>query len=246
MTTPKDINDYKVDAAQYSKIDLGGRGTLYLSFRDIPGLIQKYMAPEKSWQNCHCIDYGCGAGRSTRFLKSIGFQHVDGYDVSQTMLHDAKKLDPAGHYNLIQSAKIPASNNTYDLALASFVFVEMGDKQAIENIFKEIHRVLKPQGLFMIVTTSLELYNPNHKWLSYRVLTDKPELESGHIVPIKMTDINLDLYDYLWDAQDYKKWARDSHFTIVGEDHPKGKSTDNIDWASEVKVSPYTLYILKK
>ena len=244
MSAPKDSNDY--DAAEYSTIDLKGEKTLYLSFRDLPGLIQKYIPADKPWKDCKCIDYGCGSGRSTRFLKSIGFAHVDGFDVSQTMLNDAKKFDPSGHYQLIQSAKIPASNNSYDLALASFVFVEVGGKQTIENIFQEIRRVLKPDGLFIIVTTSPELYNPSNNWLSYRVLTDQNSFKSGDAIPIKLTDIHLELVDYLWKEADYQEWARQSHMKILAEDNPKGKPSDDISWASESKVAPYSLYVMKK
>jgi ubiquinone/menaquinone biosynthesis C-methylase UbiE len=246
MTTSKDLNDYNVDAKEYSKIDIKGKKTLFLSFRDIPGLIQKYLPADKPWKDCKCIDYGCGAGRSTRYLKSIGFSHVDGFDINQTTLKDAKKNDPSGHYSLIQNAKIPAANNTYDLALASFVFVEVGDKDMAEDIFKEIHRVLKPKGIFIIVTTSPELYNPGHPWLSYRILTEETQFKSGDVIPIKMTDIDLKLFDYFWTEKDYKEWAQGSHLKILETDHPKGKPSDDIGWASEAKVAPYTLYVLQK
>lgn len=246
MTIPKDINDYNVDAEKYSKIDLKGKGTLFLSFRDIPGLIQKYLQTDVPWKDCKCIDYGCGAGRSTRFLKSIGFPEVDGFDVSQTMLKDAKKFDPTGHYTLIQSAKIPANNNTYDLAFASFIFIEIGDKNAIEDIFREICRVLKPNGIFIIVTTNRNLYNPDSKWLSYKALSDKKNLQSGDVISLKMTDIDLELADYFWSDEDYEQWTEEAHMTLLAKDNPKGKDSDNIKWASEAKVSPYTLYVLRK
>jgi trans-aconitate methyltransferase len=51
-------------AAAYAKLDFPG--TYYLAFRDLPELIHTHTSKGKA------IDFGCGAGRSTRFLKSYG------------------------------------------------------------------------------------------------------------------------------------------------------------------------------
>jgi len=57
-------HDYGKHASQYA--EFGIDNTNYLAFRDIPQLIQKHA------KGVAALDYGCGAGRSTRFLKNLG------------------------------------------------------------------------------------------------------------------------------------------------------------------------------
>src|SRR6478672_10759794 len=78
-------HDYEKHAGEYA--ELGMEGKQYLAFRDIPMLIREYAGAIAS-----VLDYGCGAGRSTRFLKRLGFNAV-GVDVSQEMLEQARSKD---------------------------------------------------------------------------------------------------------------------------------------------------------
>src|SRR5215472_185361 len=71
-------------------------GTYYLAFRDLSGLIRRH-----NHGSC-ALDFGCGTGRSTRFLRNLGL-NVIGADVSQAMLDHARALDPSGEYRLIRN-----------------------------------------------------------------------------------------------------------------------------------------------
>ena len=62
-------------------------GTYYLAFRDLPALIRRHGS--------RALDFGCGTGRSTRFLRNLGLK-VIGVDISQAMLDQARALDPSG------------------------------------------------------------------------------------------------------------------------------------------------------
>jgi len=55
----------------------GVSGTYYLAYRDLPALIQQHVPGRRA------LDFGCGAGRSTRFLQRLGFQ-VFGADIPWT------------------------------------------------------------------------------------------------------------------------------------------------------------------
>jgi SAM-dependent methyltransferase len=70
-------------------------GTYYLAFRDLPALIRHYN------HGSHALDFGCGTGRSTRFLRNLGL-NVIGADISQAMLDQARTLDPSGEYHLFR------------------------------------------------------------------------------------------------------------------------------------------------
>jgi len=83
-------HDYEKHAGEYA--ELGIEGTQHLAFRDIPMLIREYAGSIAS-----ALDYGCGAGRSTRFLKRLGFNAV-GVDTSREMLEQARSKDRLGEY----------------------------------------------------------------------------------------------------------------------------------------------------
>lgn len=62
-------HDYKKYANDYSK--LGVTGTYFLEFRDIPFILEEYAKDKKK-----ILDYGCGTGRSTRFIKDLGYVDI--------------------------------------------------------------------------------------------------------------------------------------------------------------------------
>ena len=86
---PAFANSYADDrrADAYARLDFPG--SYYLAFRDIPALIGDVTT------GLVALDFGCGAGRSTRFLARLGF-HVTGVDISPEMLAQARRLDQAG------------------------------------------------------------------------------------------------------------------------------------------------------
>jgi ubiquinone/menaquinone biosynthesis C-methylase UbiE len=53
-------------------------GTYYLAFRELPALIRRYNHGRRA------LDFGCGTGRSTRFLRNLGLE-VIGADISEAM-----------------------------------------------------------------------------------------------------------------------------------------------------------------
>ena len=69
-------------------------GTYYLAFRDLPQILKAHVCGERA------LDFGCGTGRSTRFLQNLGF-NVIGVDISVEMLRLAREHDPKGHYLLV-------------------------------------------------------------------------------------------------------------------------------------------------
>jgi ubiquinone/menaquinone biosynthesis C-methylase UbiE len=79
-------------AESYSKLEFPN--TYYLAYRDLPKIISAHVVGHKA------IDFGCGTGRSTRFLKQLGFDVV-GIDISNDMLEIAKKLDITGDYQSV-------------------------------------------------------------------------------------------------------------------------------------------------
>ncbi|HSJ16044.1 MAG TPA: class I SAM-dependent methyltransferase, partial [Longimicrobiales bacterium] len=101
-------------AAAYAT--LGFPGTYYLAFRDLPALIHEHVAGRRA------LDFGCGAGRSTRFLQQLGFD-ATGIDISASMIAAARRADPGGSYRLVADGDFgELEPGRFDLILSAFAF----------------------------------------------------------------------------------------------------------------------------
>ena len=86
-------------ASAYDQLDLGG--TYHLAFRDLPALLREHVAGDRA------VDFGCGTGRSTRYLKALGFRTV-GLDISAEMVAIARARDELGDYRVIEDGDFSA------------------------------------------------------------------------------------------------------------------------------------------
>lgn len=87
-------NVYEDRARADAYAELEFPGTYYLAYRDLPAILRRQIHGNAA------LDFGCGAGRSTRFLRELGFD-VIGIDISEPMLTLARQRDPDGEYLLV-------------------------------------------------------------------------------------------------------------------------------------------------
>ena len=230
-------HDYGKYAPTYA--ELGMDGPNYLAFRDIPKLIQKHA------KGMEALDYGCGAGRSTRFLKDLGL-HVVGVDISQDMLEQAVSRDRSTSYYNIRSEQLPFEDESFDIVFSSFVFLEVSTKEEIEKIFLEMMRVLRRNGVIIIITSSMEVHKGNWIGFTYDFPENKRDIKSGETIKLQLRGTEMILYDYLWTDEDYKQILDRLGLRIVEHHKPLGYDTDPFEWLDEKKVSPVAIYIIKK
>jgi ubiquinone/menaquinone biosynthesis C-methylase UbiE len=101
-------------AESYSKLEFPN--TYYLAYRDMGEIISRHVTGNRA------IDFGCGTGRSTRFLKRFGF-NVTGIDISEDMLEIARNLDLSGDYQLASNGNYSHLGiNQIDLVQSIFTF----------------------------------------------------------------------------------------------------------------------------
>jgi ubiquinone/menaquinone biosynthesis C-methylase UbiE len=213
-------------------------GTAWLIFRDLPALVGKYVTGKKA------LDYGCGTGRSTRFLRDIGLEPL-GVDISEKMLTQAIHIDPRPHYLKIASGKIPVPDSSYDCVLSCLVLFDVSTKAELIAIMQEMSRILKEGGICIIVTGSEEMYK--HKWLSLDV--DYPEnktLQSGQNAKVRLKEFDMVFHDFFWTNQDCEELIKASQLKLVEKHFPLGEKGDGFPWIDELIVSPYAIYICRK
>lgn len=86
------VYDDERRADAYAKLEFPG--THYLAYRDLPKILREHVAGTRA------MDFGCGTGRSTRFLRTLGFDVV-GVDVAERMLARARQQNPEGSHRLV-------------------------------------------------------------------------------------------------------------------------------------------------
>lgn len=102
------------------------------------------------------LDLCCGSGQTTKFLVQYS-DHVTGLDLSPLSLSRAKKNVPQANYVEGFAQNMPFSDHSFDLVHTSVALHEMTTSE-LEQIFAEVYRVLKPQGIF----TFIDLHQPHN------------------------------------------------------------------------------------
>jgi ubiquinone/menaquinone biosynthesis C-methylase UbiE len=213
-------------------------GTPYLAFRDLPQIIKQFVIGKKT------IDYGSGGGESAIFLKSLGLDVV-GMDINPQMIAKSRVRDPLGKYIKITSGCISEANNTYDFVFAGFVLLEIGKKDEMLAVVKDISRVLKKGGVFITVVANENTYN--HDWLT--INTDFEENKSpvsGSRVKIQFRDIDLTIFDYYWSEKDYIEVLGKAGLEVVKVHKPLGLAGDRYEWRDEKIAAPSSVLISRK
>ena len=227
-------------AETYSKLQFPN--TYYLAYRDIPAIIFENVKGKKA------IDFGCGAGRSTRFLKELGFE-TTGIDISADMIKKANDIEPDGDYRLIAEGDLsPFESNTFDLVLSVFTFDNIPTWETKVRNFSELGRVLKEEGRIVSLVSSPEMYT--HEWASFST-KDFPEnqfAKSGDKVKVIITDTadERPVVDVVWWEEDYLEVYKQAGLELVNTYRPLAKESEPYPWVNETRIAPWVIYVLKK
>jgi SAM-dependent methyltransferase len=237
MSTFRNVYEDEERARAYADLDYPG--TYYLAFRDIPQLLQKHIAGSRA------LDFGCGAGRSTRFLRDLGFD-VTGIDVSDAMLRQARSRDPDGRYVLVRDGLDVLSGERYDLVFCAFPFDNIPASDRV-RVFRQLADLLAPDGHIVNLVSSTDIYV--HEWLSFstRDFPENRRAKSGDVVRIVMLDgaDQRPVEDIFWTDDDYAETFSAAGLQLVQLHRPLGNDSDGFDWVSERTVSPWTIHVLR-
>lgn len=227
-------------AQAYAKLEFPG--TYYLAYRDLPKIILTHVTGKNA------IDFGCGTGRSTRFLKKLGFD-TTGVDISKDMINKAKEIDPDGDYRLISESDLTQfKGNTFDLALSAFTFDNIPTMEKKIKNLKEITRLLNDEGKIINLVSSPEIYT--HEWASFST-KDYPEnrhARNGDKVKIIMTDVEdkRPVEDIVWTDEFYQDTYKRAGLEPIKTYKPLAKPTEPYKWVNETTIAPWVIYVLKK
>jgi ubiquinone/menaquinone biosynthesis C-methylase UbiE len=225
-------------AAAYAR--LGFANTYYLAYRDLPKILAENVAGKTA------LDFGCGTGRSTRFLRELGFDVV-GFDISAHMVEQARTLDLTGDYRLADARGLKAFNSgTFDLVLCAFPFDNIAGYETKIALLRDLSRLLTPAGKIVNVVSSPEIYW--HEWASFttRAFPENRSAKSGDIVRIITTDLPgvAAVEDILWTEESYSEVYARAGLRVVEKRKPLADGTEPFRWVNETKIAPWTIYVL--
>lgn len=227
-------------AESYAKLEFPN--TYYLAYRDLPDIISSHVTGKKA------IDFGCGTGRSTRFLKKMGFD-VTGIDISQDMLNIAKRLDPAGTYQIVSNGMYShLGENKYDLVQSIFTFDNIPGWENRTNILTGLSKLLKTTGKIICLDSTPELYT--NEWASFST-KDFPEnltAKTGDIVRDTMLDVedSRPVEDIFWTVEDYHTLFGKSGLVLDATYKPLGTKDEPYNWIAETQTAPWMIFVLSK
>jgi SAM-dependent methyltransferase len=215
-------------------------GTYYLAYRDLPAIIHKHVAGREA------LDFGCGAGRSTRFLKNLGFNAI-GLDISRRMIQLASDADPEGTYHLVDDGDFSAFDQArFDLILSAFAFDNIPDVTRRCELLRRLSRLLNNNGRIILLGSTPDIYI--HEWVSFTT-KDFPEnrrAKSGSPVRIVMKDVPdaRPVVDVVWFHQDYLKLFAAAELELIAHHTPLGRKNEPYDWLAEASIAPWVIYVL--
>src|SRR5262249_35756000 len=214
-------------------------GTYYLAFRDLPALIRRNSHGSRS------LDFGCGAGRSTRFLKNLGL-NVIGADISQAMLDQARSLDPSGEYHLIrENIAGEFAPQSFDIILAAFTFDNM-PTEAKADALSGLRLLLPPAGCLLLVVSSAAIYVNEWASFSTREFPENRNARDGDRVRIIMLDVpdRRPVEDVFCTDAHYRRLFESAGLSLLEVQSPLATGEDATQWVSETRTAAWTIYIL--
>jgi SAM-dependent methyltransferase len=194
------INCYEDVSRAEAYATLEFASTYYLAYRDLPAILSEHVTGTRA------LDFGCGAGRSTRFLRKLGF-NVSGVDLSEDMLRIARALGPPGDYRLVPGDNLTEFDaESFDLIVSLFTFDNVPSAAKV-RIFSDLRNLLRPAGTIVSVVSSPDIYM--HEWASFttRDFPENAAARSGDVVRIVVTDHQdrRPVEDILWTDESYRE-----------------------------------------
>jgi SAM-dependent methyltransferase len=213
-----------------------------LAYRDLPAIINANAKGRLA------LDFGCGTGRSSRFLTKLGFD-VCGIDISEEMILAAQSFDQKGEYLLIEPTNFSSLNKrSFDLVLAVFTFDNIPDEdQKLKNL-QAIKNVMKEDACLIMLVSTPDIYVNEWASFSTRNFPGNWKAKSGDRVQIIMTDVddNRPVDDIMCSDESYRKLFKKVGFTVSGIHQPLGADNEGIEWLNERRIAPWSIYILQK
>lgn len=97
------------------------------------------------------IDFACGAGSVLEHAHKLGILDLTGLDVSGKALEVMSQKIPCAKTVCAPVNQTGLGSESYDLAVSQFGIEYAGDKHSLFTAFKEMYRILRPEGQIIVI-----------------------------------------------------------------------------------------------
>ncbi len=230
-------NATRADA--YSKLEFAN--TYHLAFRDLPEMFCAHV------KGTAALDFGCGTGRSTRFLRGLGF-HPLGVDISEEMVLRAREADPQGDYRLIPGDDMSAlPRASFSLIQSAFTFDNVPGMDTKVRLFRDLRALLAPDGILVNIVSAPAIYFNEWASFSTKAFPENRNARPGDAVKIITTDFEdrSPAVDILWPNESYLDTYSRAGLELVEIRKPLAKGDEPYNWVSETRIAPWVIYALR-
>ena len=225
-------------AEAYASLEFAN--TYYLAFRDLPQIFRDHVNGNKA------LDFGCGTGRSTRFVRDLGFE-VSGVDIAAEMIAKAHEIDPSGDYRLVPNDDFsPLPQFSFDLVTSLFTFDNIAADSKL-RLLRGLRALLKPSGKLVSVVSSPEIYL--HEWASFstRLYPENANANAGDAVRIITTEFadSRPAVDILCPDESYRELYEQAELNVAAMYKPLATGHEPYRWVTETTIAPWVIYVLE-
>ena len=170
-------------------------------------------------------------------------------DIADSMLVRAQEKDPDGDYRRVPDGEFPGlESRSFDLILSAFTFDNIPAREQKVVVLTELQRLLAPGGRMVNLVSSPEIYL--HEWASFstRNFPENRQAGDGDTVRIVMLDVadRRPVEDVMCTDETYRAVFEQAGLTPVQAHRPLGRADEPFEWSSEMRVSPWVIYVLEK
>jgi SAM-dependent methyltransferase len=233
------LNVYDDERRADSYAALEFPGTYYLAYRDLAAILAEHVRGRRA------LDFGCGTGRSTRFLRGLGYDAV-GVDIAAPMVAKARERDPGGDYRVVGEGDLSRLGPSYDAILSVFTFDNVPTLEAKETLFRDLGGLLGSGGRIVSLVSSPDVYV--HEWASFstKAFPENRAAKSGDRVRIVMLDVAdaRPVEDVVCSDADYRGVTERAGLEVKRTYRPLGRTEEPYPWVSETLIAPWVIYVL--
>lgn len=193
------------------------------------------------------LDFGCGAGRSTRFLERCGFEAV-GVDISPEMVAKAREARPSADYRVIADGDFGSlAPGSFDLALSAFTFDNVPTAARKIALLAGLRPLLAPGGCLVNLVSSPEMYVNEWASFSTRAFPENRRAKPGDVVRIVNLAIadRTPVEDVLWTGAAWRESYAAAGLEVAEELRPLAGADEGGGWVSEITIPPWVVYVLR-
>lgn len=130
------------------------------------------------------LDFGCGSGTYSRWLKARGARRVVGYDVSEGMLDHARRREQKERLGIEYASALDAGlEGGFDLVLAVYVLPYATSREELDAMCASMARALRPGGRLVALPIHPEYVRDRDYYAPYgfRMAPDGPDVDGGRV-----------------------------------------------------------------